>query len=185
MQDINLLPDSILYKNKRTLTIAGRIAAGIIIAFILAVLLLFKTYTRIDLQSRIDALNKEINQSSLKELNAAQDKLKARKAELEEVKKLYSDVPTREILVNKLLDKVSALMPQSVTAEDIEYKGEGETLTLEITSGSKEDMVLFLKRLHNDPAFVDVNISVINSLRQGYNSTVTIGVSTQTVQTEK
>jgi cell fate regulator YaaT (PSP1 superfamily) len=63
-------------------------------------------------------------------------------------------------------------MPAAVSAIAINYEFGSRSVIIDMTAQNREDIALFLKKLHDDPAFTDINISAINGISPDFRFTI-------------
>lgn len=172
MNDINLIPDKILYKNERLTRFFFHTLLYIIIAAAVICVLLFIPYRRWVWEGRVDEINLSINQKALSELDKAEAALRQKQQENSSVSTIYDSIPKGEIKATELFAKLAGLMPASINTVNFNYEMEKDMLVANLRSSKRSDIVLFLKRLYNEPIFKDINISDISGQSNEYMFTV-------------
>jgi Tfp pilus assembly protein PilN len=116
-----------------------------------------------------------MNNKGLAELDQAEIQYAQKLEEIKKLDEITGDVSQTDLKVSDLLQKVSYLMPASVVAETIIYNG--ASVTLSIKSKTRQDIALYLKKLHDDSNFVNVNISEISGRDKDFRCTIMLDIS--------
>ena len=161
LKDINLLPDSIIYRKRCILIRFGKVFLLVIVILGFLALLMLRTYQRWNLEKQVAQLAASIETSSIKEVENLEK-------ELDEVKRKYADVeaaakkiPSRKIKTGELVGRLASHMPQSISLTNINFNAQALAVKMELSSSNRADIPIFLKRLHDDDLFADINISEI------------------------
>lgn len=168
MQDINLLPNKVLYKKRYFFLRTGKILGFAVLVLGIAALLLTPTYQRIELQKQVLDLSSRLDVPELKELNDLENKLATLKKDYSNLEALTKSIPSRKVATDQLLLRITSQMPSGMTASDISYQAGIQQVSLQLTASHREDISLLLKRLHDDPLFSDINIGEINGMDTQY-----------------
>lgn len=161
LNDINLIPDKIIYRKKKIFLVTGKIFFLFLLTVIILTLLLYRSYHRWELQQKVVALSAEIDNGALNELRDTRKKLEMRINELRQIDILYESMPSQNVKVTELVERVALLMPVSITAQSVKYDLGTSEIAFDLISESREDISTFMKRLYNDSLYSDINISEI------------------------
>jgi hypothetical protein len=185
LNDINLIPDKILYRKTRVLKKIAKFFLFTVLALALVGALSFRPYQWMKLKIQVLDINNKVNNSALKELSDAEVKLAQKQSESKDLSDMLLSVPVETIKATELIKRVTKLMPQSITAVGINYQGQIGEVKLDLTAKNRSDIPLFLKSLHDDPLYSDINISAISGKESPFRFTVTLGLGKEQKKTDK
>lgn len=179
INDINLLPDKILYRNQRILLNGAKAVLIIMIAAIIAYGVLYIRLERKDLEKQVAEVTARIDNSAVKALNESQNELSKKQGEKKELDEILKEVPVDRLKMTKLLERITGLMPSTIKAESINYTAEQGQLKLSLIGKNRADISLFLKLLHDDDEFYNVNLDAITGKVSPYQFSVVLGITQQ------
>ncbi len=175
LNEINLIPDSILYRGRRTANLVLRVFLIAVAAAALIGAMSIRTLQRMDMEKKVRQVEMSLNNKGLAELDQAEIQYAQKQEEIKKLDELTGAVSQTNLKVSELLQKVSDLMPASVVTESIIYNG--ASVTLSIKSNTRQDIALYLKKLHDDSNFVNVNISEISGRDKAFRCTIMLDIS--------
>lgn len=174
MNDINLLPDRLLFRKKKILRLTVYSIAGILAAALLFCGLFYRTYQRIELEKIVDELMSGIDDDALKELIEAELRLMQKQDELKNINKLINLLPKEKAKPTELFERLAQITPDGLDRVDFSLKRESGEVTMKYNSSDRKMISLLLKRLHDDKLYSDVNISAISGGEDSYSFTITM-----------
>ncbi|MCX8129139.1 MAG: hypothetical protein N3I35_03445 [Clostridia bacterium] len=175
INDINLLPDKILYRKQRIIHTAFKVFAVVLLITAIGYGLLNIRLQRMDMEKRVADISATIDNSALKALSDAENSLAQKIKESKELEKMLSGVPSDKTKVTELIERVSGIMPATITATSIKYAaGSGGEIEFGFSGENRADLSLLLKKLHDDNLYENINISRITGKISPFSVTVTI-----------
>lgn len=158
MKEFNLIPDRILYRKQRYFRNFLKTVLIIAAVAVIGMALAFRSYQRMELQKKVDTIKSTVDTSVIKKLEAADQAYAQKNKEIKELDSAISKVPKVKISTTDLFDRVTAMIPPSISAEGMEMKAADNTLLLNLNGDNQADIVLLLKRLHDDVLFSGVAV---------------------------
>jgi len=131
-----------------------------------------------ELEKKIHQVSLSLNNQGLSELEQAETKLAQKQEESDKINLIYNTVPQNKLTVSELLQRITNLMPPAVVAESISYKADSSEFTLNIKSANRSDIALFLKRLHDDAIYLNINISEITGQDKDFLCSIQLDMNT-------
>ena len=166
LNDINLIPDKILFRKNYLALFALKVIVGIVLLGLLISALFFKTYQKEIIESKIFKIDALLDAASVQKLKQADEAYNNKVNEKQDIEELYKNFPIEGLKSTRVLEDISAFLPPSVNITYYTFDLSAKKVSMNITGVNRPDIALFIKHLFEEEEYSVIVISEI-SLKNG------------------